>query len=99
MLMLAGACYFAVLSHGPWQQRIKEIAGQEAPGEMPNELSEAIEETHTADLHAAIDFIFELTMRIIDGEYDDRYQECVRALLRGDTMQLTPVEGFLDFED
>ena len=46
------------------------------------------------DLHGAIEFCAELAMNIADGDYDERFEEVVQVLLRGDTMELSPVRGF-----
>jgi len=98
MVMLAGACFFAVRSHGPWRDRIAKLVGGELPRDLHPELEEAVDETLTTDLHGAIEFCAELTMRIVDGEYDDLYKDHLQAILRADTRQIHPVKGFRQFE-
>ncbi len=94
MLMLAGVCFHAVSSHGPWQDRLARAAGHEPIPPSHTEQQEAVDEMHLVDLLAAIEFCAMLAQRVRDGEYDAVCEGEVSALLRGDTHQMNPVRGF-----
>jgi hypothetical protein len=93
MLMLGGACFFAVMSQGPTMHKVKQMMGNEPP-QKHAEHAEAETELFRADLHAAFEFTSQLVMRVHDGDYDEHFEPAVRAILRGDTKQIQPVEGF-----
>ena len=93
MLTLAGACFFGVMSQGPFLQKVAQMMGKEVPEQHP-EHAEASEEQFLADIHGAVEFLAELTMRVRDGEFDERYTSPVRALLDGASHSIQPIEGF-----
>jgi hypothetical protein len=77
ILALAGACYFAAMSHGP-------LSLKNLPGiweKLPLEQREAREETLSADLHLAIEFYGQLTMFVKDEEFDESFDPHVEAIV------------------
>jgi len=94
MLSLAGAYFFALLSHGPLLRRTAaELAGERLPKDQPREHSEADEEMVFSDLHAAIEFVGHLTMLVHDKQYDARFEPVIRCLVNQDK-QIRPIDGF-----
>jgi hypothetical protein len=96
MLQLAGVCFFAVAAHGPVPSPTAAQL-QEWDQEHP-EHREAEIETMMHDLHAAMDFIAQLTQLAYDGGYDHQYGALVRCGVQAvDTRveaSVVPVEGF-----
>ncbi len=95
MLVLAGACFFVAMSHGPI--RLRDVPWSE----LPTERREAGEEQFFADLHAAVDFYSHLTMLVRDGIYDRSFALDVKALVSGsgEGTVVKPLEGFLDSKE
>jgi hypothetical protein len=89
-LALAGACYFAAMSHGP-----PRLGGREW-SELPEERREAGEETHVADTLLAIEFYAQLTMMVKHGEYDTHWEGEASAIVfwNEDTKALHPLRGY-----
>jgi hypothetical protein len=75
MLALAGACYFAVMSHGP--VRLSDRDWETIPAER----REAAESTFLTDLTAAVEFYAELCMRVRDGNYDRLFEPKLRGVV------------------
>jgi hypothetical protein len=75
MLALAGACYFAVMSHGPVRLSERELEA------LPSERREAVETTFLTDLTAAVEFYAQMCMRVRDGLYDRLFQPQLRGVL------------------
>lgn len=99
MVGLAGACFFALMSHGPIIRKMAaEMQGKELETPQTQEHAEADDEMIFSDLHAAIEFSGHLTMMVKDGLYDDRCEELVRCFVSqdGDQKQLHQFEGFKD---
>lgn len=96
MLQLAGACFLTAAVHGPLRQptsdQIQDWKAEHA------EHREAEIETMMHDLHAALEFIAQLTQMAYDGEYDGMYGPIVRCGLQAvDTYveaSVVPMEGF-----
>jgi len=96
MLQLAGACFLAAAVHGPQPQptadQLKDWKNKHA------EHQEAEIESLMHDLHAALDFIAQLTQMAYDGEYDGTYGAIVRCGVQAvDTYveaSVVPIEGF-----
>jgi hypothetical protein len=64
VLALAGACFFAALSHGPPGYNIADL------DKLPKERREAIEEAFRNDLFAAVEVYSRLARLVMDREYD-----------------------------
>jgi len=78
MLGLAGACFFALLSHGPVLRRTAaEIQGMVLEKPEHREHEEADYEMVCNDIHAAVACVAHLTMLAWDEEYDDAFEEFV----------------------
>jgi hypothetical protein len=73
MLALAGACYFAAMSHGPPLQKNTDS--------LHHEHREMVEEEFYGDLHAAIEFNSQLSMMVKDGDYDAQCGPVCTALV------------------
>lgn len=92
MLALAGACFFAAMSHGP-----SSFYGTESAHPLKPKDQKAIEDTFFNDLHGAVEFYAHLTQLVRDGLYDEQYEPEVRALVtqQGNvTKTIRPVRGF-----
>ena len=75
LLAVAGACHFVASSHGPIALSPVDIAS------LPKEHREAREETFLRDLGTAIRYYSELTMMVKDGEFDERNEPFVQAIV------------------
>lgn len=97
---LAGACYFAALSHGPmgYVAALGDTEkAQKALDYLHDEHREAVDEAWQNDLHAAIGFYGHLTMLVADGGYDAQYEPHLTAAvsLTGEIeRKLMPHTGF-----
>jgi hypothetical protein len=91
MLCLAGVCFAGVMSNGPIAYQL----GKEQYEQMPAEHREAREETFENDLTAAILFCAQLALAIQDGEYDQRYEPILKALvyMQGDQRIVRALAG------
>ena len=87
LLALAGACFFAVMSHGP------ALLPQEEKAKLPAEYQEAYDDTLYSDIHLAIEWFADATMLVKDGEYDREYEPHHKALLYGEK-KVAPIKGF-----
>ena len=100
MLGLAGACFFALTSHGPILRReIAKMQGKEyAPPEHPEHL-EADSEIVYKDVHTAIEFVAELTRDVRDGGYDERCEPTVKCFVQevDGKKQMSPIAGFKEY--
>jgi hypothetical protein len=97
MVALAGACFFALMSHGPILRRMAaQMQNQALPESQASEHAEADEEMVFNDLHAAIEFSAHLTMLVHDGGYDQQCEPVVQCLVTQDDGQkrVLPVSGF-----
>lgn len=92
LLALAGACYFAAMSHGPESFWCRDISASLRP-----EYREAEEFAFFDSLHAAIEYYGQLTGLVQDGQYDEGFDPDVRAMVRkeGDSeIIVRPISGF-----
>lgn len=98
MAGLAGACFFVIMSHGPLLRgAAAEMQGRTLESSNTAEHAEADDELISSDLHAAIEWIGNLTMLVWDGKYDEAFEELVicGATQEGDTeKRIAPIEGF-----
>lgn len=74
LINAAGACFFVALTHGP--KRLTESGGYEPD-------TDATDQDWFDDLHAAIEFVSELAMKVTDGEYDSQWGSTVSAIVNG----------------
>ena len=93
MLALAGACFFAIMSHGPLLRKAAaETQGKTVAEPQPNEHVEADDEMVFSDLHAAIEFVGHLTMLVHDEEYDKAFEGIVRCFVTQNDGKKTVVQ-------
>ena len=93
MLELAGALFFAIYSQGPAatnpeSPRLKNLHGEH---------HEMLDAQLWDDIHAAIHFLgMEVVMPVVDGNYDESYEETCKAIVErdGDALHVSPIEGF-----
>ena len=90
MLALAGACFFVVMSHGPALKKGVDWS------KVPKEYKEAEDVRLFADIHLAIEYFGQLSMKVQDGEYDETYEPQVKAIVYtdGEKKTLVPLKGF-----
>ena len=99
MLALAGACFFAVLSNG---EQLSQIAAKVAAQGLPEPIEHAESDQQMAriigDVHAAVEFVANLTQSVYHDEYDASFDATVQALVNRSSGQLTvyPLMGFKD---
>ena len=74
LLQVAGALFFAAMSHGP-----PEIDPQLE--NRPSENGNAVTRSLSDDLHMAIDFYSDLTMMVCGGTYDERFEPDLQAVV------------------
>jgi hypothetical protein len=74
LLQVAGALFFAAMSHGPpaIDKNIENSTSENGDSATRN-LSD--------DLHMAIDFYCDLTMMVCGGTYDERFEPELRAVV------------------
>jgi hypothetical protein len=105
MAQLAGACFFALLTHGPvLKKAAAEMKGEDYEPPDDAEHREAVDELIFNDVHAGIEFIASLTQFVQDGRYDDNYEEFVQCgasqVVEGEIhKQIGPVQGFKHVEE
>jgi len=105
MLQLAGACFFAMLSHGPLLKvAMAEMRGTKYEPPDDHEHREALDEGLFNDVHAAVEFAAHMTQMVCDDEFDEAYEPFVRCgatqIVRGKIeKRLMPVEGFKNPSD
>jgi hypothetical protein len=80
MLSLAGMLHAAVVSHGPIGDKVAGIT-PEMRAAMDSEKREAVEDTFYTEISDAIDFHSMLTSQVMDGEFDERYEPEVKAVV------------------
>ena len=98
ILAMAGACFFALQSHGPLLRSLAAEMQGRSMDEAPHpEHKEADDELVLSDLKCAIEFVGVLSRLVQDGEYDEQFEETVRCLVHqdGETPVVTPVAGFI----
>ena len=76
MLQVAGALFFAAMSHGP----IEENQAKNQPATNGNEFTQSLSD----DLHMAIDFYSDLTMMVCGQTYDRRFEPELTAVVMRD---------------
>jgi hypothetical protein len=93
LLALAGACFTVAMSQGPHFYAPKALES------LPKERSEAIEETFMADLRAAVQYYGQLTMQVLDGDYDQEFEPTLTAALRVEDgeINVSPGKGFKNY--
>ena len=74
LLQVAGAFFFAAMSHGP--PAIDKSAENRASGN-----GDTATRTLSDDLHVAIDFYSDLTMMVCGGTYDERFEPELQAVV------------------
>jgi len=80
MVGLAGACFFAISSHGPLlRTALAKRQGKASESSQTAEHREADGELILNDIHAAIEFIGQLTMLISDQKYDEAFENFVQV--------------------
>lgn len=82
---LAGACFFAIMSHGPIMRKVMaEAEGREYEEPAHPEHREAQEEEIYKDIHAAIEYYGQMTMLVADGQYDQHFEPQHKAAVSVD---------------
>jgi hypothetical protein len=74
LLQVAGALFFAAMSHGP-------PAIDKSIENRPSDNGDAATRNLSDDLHIAIDFYSDLTMMVCGGTYDERFEPELRAVV------------------
>lgn len=97
MVGLAGACFFALLSHGPLLRKAAaKMLGKKLEPSETAEHKEADDQLVFNDLHDTIEFAGHLTMLVHDQEYDHNFEELVRCGVtqEGEVKKtVVPIEG------
>ena len=73
LLQVAGALFFAAMSHGPPSKDRLE--------DLPSENGDTTTQSLVQDLHMAIDFYSDLTMMVCGGTYDGRFEPELQAVV------------------
>ena len=97
MLALAGACFFAAMSHGP-----SSFYGNGLAEPLNPQNQRAIEDKFFNDLHAAVEYYAHLTQLVRDDLYDEQHEPELRALVtqQGNvTKTIRPVRGFRFYQE
>ena len=98
MASFGGACFCAILSHGPISKAMAEMKGETLQEPEHPEHREADEELLFNDIHAAFEFIAQLTMLIKDEVYDETFEEHVQCGVSQEvnviSKQVAPITGF-----
>ena len=74
LLQVAGALFFAAMSHGP-------PAIDKSFENRPSENGDSATRNLSEDLHMAIDFYSDLTMMVCGGTYDERFDPELQAVV------------------
>lgn len=103
MLTLAGMLYAVIFSQGPPAHQAAGL-GEARFKQLHPEHREATEENFNADIHNAIDFLSMLTFKVIEGEYDEHFEDTLKAVTyfkdgNGKKPCVYPVTGFKDYKD
>jgi len=96
MVMLAGVCHCVVACQGPrWQEAMGVDVSQ-----LSDEQREACDAAIVPELSAAMEWISERCVSVIDGSYDLTFEAEHSALITvdGGERRFMPVEGFKDDE-
>jgi hypothetical protein len=93
ILALGGACFFMAMSQGP--VLYEEVDWAKVADAEPEEGSE---DTFIQEIHAAIEYYAQLMLLLADGEYDESFDACHRALVMLDEGNKTviPIAGMRD---
>jgi hypothetical protein len=78
MLQVAGGLFFAAMSHGP------PAIDKEQPSNSPSENGNTAKQSLNHNLHMAIDFYSDLTMMVCGGNYDERFEAELQAVVMQD---------------
>jgi len=73
LLQVAGALFFAAMSHGPPPKERLE--------DLPSENGDTSTQSLSEDLHMAIDFYSDLTMMVCGESYDERFEPELTAVV------------------
>jgi hypothetical protein len=74
LLQVAGALFFAAMSHGP-------PAIDKSLENRSSDNGDSATRNLSDDLHMAIDFYSDLTMMVCGGTYDDRFEPDLQAVV------------------
>jgi hypothetical protein len=91
MLMLAGACRFGVMTHGPPLYSPEQLLA------MTGERREALEEDFAISIEASVEWCAHVASLIWGGEYDQAFEPEHKAIVStsgAGQRELTPVAGF-----
>jgi hypothetical protein len=90
ILALGGACFFMAMSQGPALQQAVDWSKLSAA-----EQAEQGEDTFIQDIHAAIEYYAQLTLLVVDGAYDENFEQKHRAIvmLEKGKKTVVPIEG------
>ncbi|HJQ78740.1 MAG TPA: hypothetical protein VJ828_02235 [Lacipirellulaceae bacterium] len=80
LLQVAGALFFAAMSHGP-------PAIDPSIENRPSDNGDSATRNLSDDLHMAIDFYSDLTMMVCGGTYDDRFEPEMQAVVVREGME------------
>ena len=97
MATLAGACFFAISTHGPiLRKALAKRQGRDPGAPEHREHKEADGQLVYNDIHAAIEFAGHLTMLLHDGEYAQAFDDSVQCGVTMETADMTvqPLQGF-----
>ena len=91
LITLAGVCLMGAMSHGPMRYQVDRTLYEKLPAEH----REASDETFEKDLIAAIELSSQLAFSVRDGQYDESFEEVVKAIayLDGDQKVVRPISG------
>jgi hypothetical protein len=89
LLMLAGVATCIVMSHG---SRLHAARGIDV-AQMPDEQREAVDASVVPDTLAAVEWIAMQAFLVIDGIYDEKFENTHRLLL-GEDQAIKPIAGF-----
>ncbi len=93
LLELAGALFFAVYNQGPTGRDPESPRNEN----LHSEHREMRDTQLWNDIHAAIHFIgMEVVMPVVDGGYDERYEETCKGIVErdGGAIRVRPIQGF-----
>jgi hypothetical protein len=95
MLTLAGILYAAVYSGGPHTYQVAGLTQADLEAMHP-EKQEAVEQFFKEEIHGGIQYLSELTFKVMDDKYDEDCEPEVAAVVRRDNKGLTvnPIQGF-----
>ena len=97
MAVLAGACFFAISTHGPILRRaLAKKQGRDPGVPEHREHKEADGQLVYNDIHAAIEFAGHLIMLLHDGGYEQAFDDSIQCGVTMETaeMRVHPLQGF-----